>query len=391
MFSSLAKQYSNAKKIDIWFSFSLIDIRRENNYARDQISSMSTDFDIAIIGSGMAGASLGYALRNIARIVIIEAESVAGYHTTGRSAAFYTETYGGPAVRSLTTQSKDFLFTPPAGFSDVPLVYARGALHIATSRQAHRLTEMLAEYADFPAIQRLSRDEVYALVPVLKPDYSIGGIYDPDCKDIDVAALHAGYLCGCRQAGVDMLYDAPVTKLKHDSAGWHIKAGDREVNAAMIVNAAGAWADSVATLAGAQKKHLTPMRRTVISFRPQPDLYDSTMPMVLDIDDRFYFKPDAGHIWASPADETSMAACDVQPDEIDIATIAARIEAVTHFKISRIERRWAGLRTFAPGRGPVFGFDESVPDFFWCAGQGGFGIQTAPAASAHCAALIAAH
>ncbi len=352
---------------------------------------MSIEYDIAIIGSGMAGASLGYALRDTARIIIIEAESFAGYHTTGRSAAFYTETYGGPAVRSLTTQSKNFLFSPPAGFSDVPLVHARGALHIATAVQAHRLDEMLADYAAYPAIQRLTQDEVYARVPVLKPDKIIGGVYDPDCKDIDVSALHAGYLGGCRQAGADTLYDSPVKNLKRRSTAWHIKAGDQEIRASLIVNAAGAWADTIAALAGAKTKHLTPMRRTMISFCPQPDLYDAAMPMVLDIDDQFYFKPDAGHIWASPADETPVAACDVQPEELDIALTAARIEASTRFKISHIERSWAGLRTFAPNRAPVFGFDEKIPDFFWCAGQGGFGIQTAPAASAYCAALIATH
>lgn len=348
---------------------------------------MSADYDIAIIGAGIAGASLAYALRHDAKIILIEAEATPGYHTTGRSAAFYTETYGGPAVRALTTQSKAFLFAPPAGFSDGPLVHPRGALHIAATAQAHRLDEMLVDYAAYPAIHRLTQAEVYARVPVLKPGLVVGGVYDPDCKDIDVAALHGGYLRGCRRAGVAELCGSPVTCLKHDHS-WQIVAGAEHFNATTIVNAAGAWADAIARLAGAKPKHLTPMRRTIITFRPEANQYDAAMPMVLDIDDQFYFKPEAGLIWASPADETPVPASDVQPDELDIATTMARIEAATRFKITRVNRAWAGLRTFAPDRAPVFGFDTAVPNFFWCAGQGGFGIQTAPAASAHCASLI---
>ena len=349
---------------------------------------MQSDYDIAIIGAGIAGASLAFALRGRAKTVLIEAEDHPGYHTTGRSAAFYTETYGGSAVRALTTASKAFFFAPPEGFSPTPLVHPRGALHIATQQQAVCINAMLNDYKDYPAIHQLSAAEVYALAPVLKSGRFIGGIYDPDCKDIDVAALHGGYLRGAQKAGITLLKKAPVTALKHNGRCWHITAGEANVRATIIVNAAGAWADAIAGLAGVSTKGLTPMRRTIITFKPAADLYNGALPLVIDIEDRFYFKPEAGLIWASPADETPMPASDVQPDELDIALTAERIEAATRFKIDHVHSTWAGLRTFAPDRAPVFGFDTNTPGFFWCAGQGGFGIQTAPAASDHCASLI---
>jgi D-arginine dehydrogenase len=344
---------------------------------------------IVIIGSGMAGASLGWALAGHADVTIVEAEATPGYHTTGRSAAFYAETYGGEQVQPLTTASKSFLFAPPEEFSRVPLVHPRGALHVATQGQLDKVADMARTASGLsPGIEVLGRDAIAALAPMLKEAWCAGAVFDRDCKDIDVAVLHGAYLAGARRAGARLITGAAVRALTRRPGDWLVDWGEGSLSADMVVNAAGAWADDIARLAEAEPIGLSPRRRTIVTFAPAGPPVDPALPLVLDIDESFYFKPQGGEVWASPADETPSPPCDSQPEELDKALTVARIEAATHWQVLRLRSSWAGLRSFAPDRAPVFGEDAQRPGFFWCAGQGGFGIQTAPAASQLCAAMV---
>lgn len=345
--------------------------------------------DIAIIGAGIAGASLAYWLSPQANTFVLEAESHAGYHTTGRSAAFFTETYGGPEIQPLTAASKAFLAAPPDGFSATPILTPRGALYIAQAHQRDALDRLETTYrARAPHFHRISAEETAQRAPMLKSGWAVAGLYDPQCQDIDVHALHSGFLRDAQRKGAQLLTANPVHKVTHTGQGWMIETPTTTIQARILVNAAGAWGDALANLAGAAPLGLHPLRRTVMSFTPQEWPVDRTAPLILDVEDRFYFKPDGQDIWASPADETPCPPSDVQPDEETIALAAARIEEATRYRIGHIRRRWAGLRTFAQDRIPVFGFDPDTPDFFWCVGQGGAGIQTSVAAGALCAALI---
>lgn len=341
-------------------------------------------YDVAIIGAGMAGASLAWFLAPHVRVLLIEGEPQPGYHTTGRSAAFFAETYGGPAVQPLSTASLPFFLSPPDGFTDVPLLGPRGGLHIG---DAAALATIEAEFAGSPVIiEQLDGAATAARCPQLRPEWRESSLWEPDCRDIEVAALHQGFLAGARRAGAELLCDAQVRALTRNWR-WRIETSSGIVEADIVVNAAGAWGDAVAVLAGARPVGLQPMRRTVIVADTDP-APTADLPLVIDASGNFYFKPDAGRLWISPHDETPAPASDVQPEEIDIAVAVDRLENATSFKVRRIERAWAGLRTFAPDRAPVYGFDSQVPGFFWCVGQGGFGIQTAPAAGALAAALL---
>ena len=345
-------------------------------------------FDIAIIGGGIAGASLAWALRQRdagLTIAILEMEAHPGYHTTGRSAAFWVESYGGPAIVPLSQASRAFFDAPPPGFCDRPLLSPRAALYIAPPDDAAALPALAAEFdAGGVHYQRLDAAALAATPAgaMLRPDWCTAAIIEPDCFDIDVAALHAAYL-----RGTTVIADAQVTALARDTDGWTISTRAGEFTATTIVNAAGAWADAVAVLAGACPRGLQPLRRTmvVLAIDPPPP---ADLPITLDAAGRFYFKPDGGRLWLSPHDETPDVAHDVRPEELDIATVIDRFEQATTVTVKRLENSWAGLRTFAPDRLPVFGWDGAVPGLFWCAGQGGFGIQTAPAAADLCAALL---
>lgn len=344
---------------------------------------------VVIIGAGMAGASLAWSLARDADVLLLEAEEMAGYHTTGRSAAFFAETYGGPQIQPLTSASKAFLFHPPADFTEGPLVRPRGALYVARKDQRDRIAPMLAAYAALGGnIGEAPPELIGHLAPMLRAEWCAGGVYDPDCKDIDVAALHLAYLSGARRHGGRLVTSARVDAVRRSGGQWQLDSTAGQFSADILVNAAGAWADEVAVLAGAKAAGLVPRRRTIVAFEPRPGGVDPAAPLVLDIDDTFYFKPDGHRIWASPGDETPSPPCDSQPDDLDKAVTVDRIEAATHWRINRIDRAWSGLRTFAPDRAPLFGYDPAIDGFFWCAGQGGFGIQTAPAAAMLCAALL---
>lgn len=351
-------------------------------------AELRREFDVAIVGAGIAGASLAYFIGDSARVVLLEAEALPGYHTTGRSAAFWVATYGGPGVEPLTTASRAFLQAPPPGFGERSLLGPRGGLHLAPPGDEATLDRLVAEFeASGLRFERLDAAALAARYPILREEWARDALYEPDSYDIDVARLHHGLLAGARRAGAELLGDAEVTATTRNRDGWDIATRAGPVRAATLVNAAGAWGDAVAALAGAAPLGLRPLRRTmaVLETDPAPP---ADLPVVLDACGSFYFKPDAGRIWVSPHDEIDDVARDVRPEEFDVATAIDRFERVARPKVRRLERSWAGLRTFAPDRLPVYGFDPQVPGFFWCVGQGGFGIQTAPAAGALAAALL---
>lgn len=338
--------------------------------------------DFLIIGGGIAGASVAYRLAPHGAVVLLEREVQPGMHATGRSAAFFAESYGGPRVQPLTAASRRFLEGPPGVFGDVPVMTPRGALYIARSDQMDRLEQMFAAYEGaIGGLRRLGPDEVLEKVAFLRPGYVAGGLFEPGCRDLDVAALHQGFLRGLKAAGGTVMRDAEVRGLSRANGRWLAETAQGAVEGRVVVNAAGAWGDAVARMAGARPVGLVPKRRTVITFRAPPGVSHGSWPLTLDIGEQFYFKPETGRILASPADETPVPPCDAQPEEWDVALTVDRLQKATALEVPGIENKWAGLRTFAPDNVPVVGYDPDVAGFFWCCGQGGFGIQTAPALS----------
>jgi D-arginine dehydrogenase len=342
--------------------------------------------DFLVVGAGAAGASAAYELAAHGSVIVLEQEAQPGFHATGRSAALFSETYGNATVRSLSRASRPFLATPPDGFSQTPLLRARGALFIAAEDE---LAALSAQAADEPgAFAPWSGEEARARVQVLRPEVSAAALYEAGAMDIDVNALHQGFLRGLRQRGGQTVVDAGVEGLRRDGAGWVADTRAGAFAAEVVVNAAGAWADRLAALAGLDRLGLQPKRRTAALIDGPDGLDFGAWPMVIDVGETFYFKPDAGQLLISPADETDTEPCDAQAEEIDVAIAADRVQAATTLSIRRIAHRWAGLRTFAPDRTPVCGFDPRAEGFFWLAGQGGYGIQTAPALAQLTARLI---
>ncbi|MBV7255250.1 FAD-binding oxidoreductase [Pacificimonas sp. WHA3] len=343
--------------------------------------------DIVIVGAGIAGASLAWHLAPHQRVVMLESESQPGVHSTGRSAAFYAETYGGPMVQPLTTASKSFFLTPPADFSRVPLVGPRGALHVAGPGSA-ALAALKQQFAGSDvSVTHEDRADVARHMPILAETWRSAGLWDAECRDIDVAALHSAYLTGARRRGATLLTDSELMAARRDGTRWIVdtRTGPLETN--ILVNAAGAWADEVARRAGVPPIGIIPQRRTMVVAAIDA-VVDNKWPLTVDADGALYFKPDAGHMWISPHDEIPDIARDARPEELDVATAIHRFEQATTARVTRVVRSWAGLRSFAPDRLPVYGVDPQNPGFFWCAGQGGFGIQTAPAAAEMAAAGV---
>lgn len=349
---------------------------------------MTDGFDIVVVGAGIAGASVAAELARSRRVAILEREEFPGYHSTGRSAALFSEIYGNSVVRALSRASRDFFYAPPPGFSPDPLVKPRGSLYIARGEQVRRLENFAANGDLAGSIRRLSPQEALKACPILKPDQVSAALMEDDAADVDVGALHQGYLRSFRSAGGTLVTSADVQELAHRNGRWHVRTTAGDYEAPLLVNAAGAWADTIAAKAGAMPLRIQPCRRTAVLVELPQGMSPNSWPMVIDIDESFYMKPDAGLLLISPADETPAAPCDVQPEEYDVAVAVDRVEQATTLKITRIRKRWAGLRSFAPDRSPVIGFDPAVQGFFWLAGQGGYGIQTAPAASQFAAALL---
>jgi D-arginine dehydrogenase len=345
-------------------------------------------FDIVVIGGGIAGASAGAQLARTAKVAILEREEFPGYHSTGRSAALFSEIYGNEVVRALSRASRSFFLNPPPGFASHALVKPRGALHVAREDQLQALEEFAQSEDVSGAIRRLTREEALRACPILRPEIVAAAVLEDDAQDVDVNALHQGYLRQFRAASGTLVTRADVRALRRDDSGWRVETEGHTYRARIVVNAAGAWADGVARLAGAQPLGIQPCRRTAVLVELPEGVVGDSWPMVIDMDEAFYMKPDAGLLLISPADETPVQACDVQPEELDIAVAIDRVEKATTLNVDRVRRRWAGLRSFAPDRTPVIGFDPALADFFWLAGQGGYGIQTAPAAATLAAALV---
>ncbi len=344
--------------------------------------------DFIIIGAGIAAASAGYWLAPHARVVMLERESQPGYHSTGRSAALFMESYGTPQVRGLTMASREFLQAPPPGFSEHPLLGPRGALLVATHGQREELDGMWDILQSVtPNATRLDSAGTHALVPVLRREKVLGAVLEPDAADMDVHAIHQGYLAGLRRSGGRLVCDAPVTGLARVGTGWQVEAGGRLYEAPVVLNAAGAWADEVGRLAGAQPIGLQPKRRSAFIFHPPEGIASAHWPLVGGMGESWYFKPDAGMLLGSPANADPVAPHDVQPEELDIATAIHRIEEMTTLTIRRPTRTWAGLRSFVSDGDLVGGFDAALPGFFWVAAQGGYGIQTSAAMGEACASL----
>jgi|TARA_R100000501_G_scaffold4652_1_gene9969 D-arginine dehydrogenase len=344
------------------------------------------DCDYLIVGAGIAGASLAWHLAPHGRVIILESEDHPGMHATGRSAAFFAETYGGRGVQPLTTASKAFFRAPPADFTQVPLIRERGALHVA--RPGSEAVEVLMrQFAGTGVhIERLGAAETRARMPLLVPSWSRHSAWDPECCDLDVAALHAAYLSGAKKRGARLLAASPMQSAQRVGNSWTVQTGSAQVTARLLINAAGAWADEVARRAGVSPIGIAPLRRTMLAVEIDRPI-DPDWPLTVDADGELYFKAESGHLWITPHDEVPDQPSDAQPDELAIATAIDRFERASVARVKRIVRRWAGLRSFAPDRLPVYGEDPTAQGFFWCAGQGGFGIQTAPAASEMAAAI----
>lgn len=343
------------------------------------------DTAVLVVGAGIAGASLAAHAASDRPLVLLEAEAQPGWHSTGRSAAMFIESYGPPGVRALTRASRPFFAAAPAGFAEVPLWRARGTLSVAPPGREAALAAAAGELG----LPRWSAAQVLARVPALRPERVAAGLWDEGAADLDVHALHQGLLRCARAQGARLVTHARVTRIEREGGRWRVDAGAQVFRAEVLVNAAGAWADELATLAGAPAVGLQPRRRSAFTFAPPAGLDCAAWPCVVDIDEQWYFKPEAGVLLASPANADPTVPHDVQPEELDIATGIARLEEATTFSIRRPLRTWAGLRSFVADGEPVVGPDPAAPGFFWLAAQGGYGIQTAPALGALAAAWLA--
>ena len=349
---------------------------------------MRGTFDFAIIGAGAAGASAAYALSRHGRVIVIEQEPQPGYHSTGRSAAVRSDAYGPGTWQILTTASARFLASPPPGFSDRSVEKPLGALYLGTPDDEEALRAQARDLERRGVVAALiTPEEARRLSPVVSIDGFSLALHEPGCVSLDAAAILHGFLRLARMNGAVVRLGAEVRRLSRQGGAWRIEAGSEAVEAAVVVNAAGAWADEIAARAGLPRRGLSPLRRTAITFAPPAGSDFARWPMTFDMAETWYFKPEGQHIMASPADLVPTEPCDAQPEEMDVAVAIDRIETATTLKVGRLTGRWAGLRTFAPDHQAVIGPDPIEPSFVWYAGQGGNGVMGAPAGGALCAAL----
>jgi D-arginine dehydrogenase len=342
-----------------------------------------------VIGAGMAGASAAAHLAERSRVILLEAEDQPGYHSTGRSAALFSETYGNLPVRILTRAGRRFYEARAEGLAEHPILSPRGALVFALPGQERLLDAAAAELLPLdPTIRLLDAAAARALVPVLRPDKVTGALHEPGAMDIDVHALHQAYLRRLRRAGGQLVAAAPVRRLARAGGVWRAATPAGDFAAPIVVNAAGAWADAVAGLAGLPPLGIVPKRRTALLVAAPPGLDAAAWPLTIDAGESGYFKPESGGLLVSPADATPVAPCDVQPEEIDIAIAIERLHERTTITVRHVARKWAGLRSFAADKTPVVGFDPLADGFFWLAGQGGYGIQAAEGLARSAARLI---
>jgi D-arginine dehydrogenase len=343
-------------------------------------------FDVLVIGGGMGGASAGYELSREGRVAVLEREDHLAFHSTGRSAAILMETYGNAAIRALTRASRGFLEGPPDGFTEEPLEAPRGTLVVGEPGDVAGLRARLAEIEGLvPGVEWLAGEELRRLVPCLLPGRWAGGIHEPGAVDLDVNELLQGFLRGLRARGGVVHTGAEVTAIARAGGLWTVTTGAGTFQAPLLVNAAGAWADVVGRLAGARPIGLVPMRRTAITF--DAGLDPSPWPLVIDAQETFYFKPESRRLLVSPCDETPVEPGNAAPDDYDVAVAVDQLQRATTLEVRTIASRWAGLRSFVADRTPVVGPDPEVEGLVWLAGQGGYGIQTAPALARLCRSL----
>lgn len=347
--------------------------------------------DFIIIGGGIAGASAGYELCRHGKVILLEKENLPGYHTTGRSSAIFQKSYnrGDPLLNILVSASEDFLHAPPAEFAAHSLLTPRPLIYIAPPGQQDRLDDLRQRLVEINvATDFIAGQEIADIIPALSPDYQARALLEQGLADIDVGALHGGYLQGITARGSSIMTNAGVTGLIRNNDCWQVTTKTGQFQAPVVINAAGAWVDRVAGLADIAPIGIRPLRRTVIMVTLPGDICPDNWPIVMDVSENYYFKPEGGKILMTPGDATLSPPCDAQPEEIDIAWAAHYLEQATSLTVGRIERRWAGLRNHVADNHPVAGFDPDAPGFFWLAGQGGFGIKTAPAMGRIAAALI---
>jgi D-arginine dehydrogenase len=346
---------------------------------------MGQSADIIVIGAGIAGASAAAELANYAKVILLEMEAQPGYHASGRSAAFFAPSYGNKVVQGITATSENFYRTPPEGFSDVSLLQPRDCFLIGHSGQVQQMNSLKFEN---DKLRIITSEQACQRVPILSPDYVTDVLCDDQGGDLNVDAILQGYLRLFRKRGGELFVANAIMQLKKSAGSWHMHSKNDSFSAPIVVNAAGAWADRIAELANLGAIGITPKRRTAILIDPPQGVDISAWPMVIDIDEEFYFKPDAGQLLISPADETPSEPCDAQAEEIDVAVAVDRFEAATGLDVKRVNHRWAGLRSFAPDKTFVVGFDPRSEGFFWLAGQGGYGVQSAPGMSQLTMSLI---
>lgn len=342
--------------------------------------------DYLIIGAGISGAAAAYELAPHGKVVLVEAEASAGFHSTGRSAALYTPNYGSTLVRKLNRLSHEFLLSPPDGFCAQPLLSQRGMMSVAAPGQESQLSELIAQGGS--DVERLDAEQALAMAPFLRREHLIGAAYEAVVADMDVDALHQGFLRGVRQRGGELLLGSRVVGLQRDAAGWQVDLGERRLHARVVVNAAGAWADQIASMAGVALIDLIPRRRTAILVDPPAGMSLTSVPAVdfMGVDN--YIKPDAGQLMVSPGDETPVDPQDIQPDDMDVAVLVDWLENETCVEVRRLNHQWAGLRSFVADGAPVVGFDTAAEGFFWLAAQGGYGIMMSSALARASASLI---
>ncbi|RYY26905.1 MAG: FAD-binding oxidoreductase [Sphingomonadales bacterium] len=348
--------------------------------------------DVLVVGGGIAGISAAARIARHADTLVLERESALGYHSSGRSATFYHFGIGDDAVRGLTAASSDFFAAPPGEFSDVALWEEKAALFIAdaaTTPQLEALHVQMDRFTD--TIRRVGPEEMLGIVPVLKTGESgtVAGLLDTGGRKLDADALLQANARALRHFGGSVVFDAEVTNIRRAAERWIVETPAETYSARIIVNAAGAWADTLAKMAGVKPLGLQPMRRTIIGFAPPPGLDIAGWPFLKTVsDDGFYMLPDAGLLLASPMDVTPSVPCDAQPEDFEVALAAWRVEEATTLDVARINTRWAGLRSFVADKVPTAGFAPDAPGFFWLAGQGGYGLQTSPAMALAVEALM---
>jgi len=348
---------------------------------------MGEHADIIIIGGGMAGISAAARLAPHACVTVLEQETSLGYHATGRSAAIFIRNYGNATLRALNAFSEPE-FVEPAGISDHSLLSPRGEMLFGMESEIPKLQ---AYVQGASGIDWLSRGEALDLVPILRPERVDAAIIERGAQEIDVDRMLQGYGRMARDHAAKIVTNARVTALGHSAGVWRLATSRGGFEAPIVVNAAGAWADMIAKMAGIGGLGLQPLRRSA-ALIPAPGGHDvSHWPLFGDASDGFYAKPDAGRLMVSPADEDPVAPHDAWADDMVLAEGLDRYQQAVTVPLTKVDSNWAGLRTFAPDRTPVVGFDPRVQGFFWLAGQGGYGIQTAPALSSLCAGLILKH